>query len=75
MALIRSPQTITLIREQYESIDTGENKVLISAFIRPSQKRLIDGIAAHTGRGKAEVIREIIDEWARAQLATATEAD
>lgn len=68
MALVRSPRSFALIRQQYEAIDSGENKVLVSYFLRPSQKRLIDGLAAHTGRGKAEVIREIIDEWCLLQL-------
>lgn len=68
MTLIRSPRSLKLIREHYEAIDSGENKVLVSYFLRPSQKRLIDGLAAHTGRGKAEVVREIIDEWCKMQL-------
>jgi hypothetical protein len=73
MALIRSPQSFNLVREQYEALDNGENKVLVSFFLRPTQKRLIDGIAAQTGRGKAEVVREIIDEWCQLQLESVSE--
>ena len=68
MALVRSPRSLKLIREQYEAIDSGENKVLVSYFIRPAQKKLIDGLAKQTGRAKADVLREIIDEWCKLQL-------
>jgi hypothetical protein len=68
MAIVRSPRTLKLIREQYEAIDRGEKKVLVSYFIRPAQKRLIDGLAKQTGRKKADVVREIIDEWCKLQL-------
>lgn len=74
MALVRSPRSFKLIREQYEAIDSGENKVLVSYFIRPSQKKLIDGLAKQTGRKKADVVREIIDEWCKLQLEKNEEA-
>ena len=41
---------------------------LTSLFVRPSQKRIIDGLAAQTGQGKGKVLRAIIDEWCAAQL-------
>lgn len=68
MTLIRSPLSIDLIRAEYETPESGENKLLVSLFLRPSQKRIIDGLAVQTGRGKAEVLRTIIDEWCEAQL-------
>lgn len=68
MTLIRSPLSLDLIRNEYEAPENGENKMLISLFIRPSQKRIIDGLSAQTGKGKAEVLRAIIDEWCAAQL-------
>lgn len=68
MALIRSPLSIDVIREQYQAPEAGENMRLVSYFIRPSQKRIIDALAAQTGRPKAEVVRAIIDEWCEAQL-------
>jgi len=68
MTLIRSPLSIDLIREEYEAPEGGENMVLTSSFVRPSQKRIIDGLATQTGKGKAEVLRAIIDEWCAIQL-------
>ena len=62
------PQSIELIRREYETPQGGENMTLTSLFVRPSQKRIIDGLAALTGRGKGEVLRAIIDEWCAAQL-------
>lgn len=73
MALLRSPLSIELIRENYQAPETGENMGLVSYFLRPSQKRIIDGLAIQTGKGKAEVVRAIIDEWCEAQLARAME--
>ena len=73
MTLIRSAVSVDLIRKEYEAPETGENKLLVSLFLRPSQKRIIDGLAVQTGRGKAEVLRAIIDEWCAAQLEKATE--
>ena len=68
MTLIRSPLSIDLIREEYEAPEGGENMVLTSSFVRPSQKRIIDGLATQTGKGKAEVLRAIIAEWCAIQL-------
>lgn len=73
MTLIRSPLSVDLIRAEYEAPENGENKVLTSLFLRQSQKRIIDGLAAQTGKGKAEVLRAIIDEWCEAQLNRALE--
>ena len=68
MTLIRSPLSIDLIKEVYEAPEAGENKVLVSYFLRPSQKRIIDDLAVQTGKPKAEVVRAIIDEWCELQL-------
>ena len=68
MSLVRSPETAEMIQREYTRPETADNKVLISSFVRPSQKRIIDAVAEQTGRGKAEVLRAIIDEWAAAQL-------
>lgn len=68
MALIRSPHSIDLIQDEYVAPETGENKILVSLFLRPSQKRIIDGLSIQTGKGKAEVLRAIIDEWCASQL-------
>lgn len=62
------PQSIELIRREYETAQGGENMLLTSLFVRPSQKRVIDGLAAQTGQGKGKVLRAIIDEWCAAQL-------
>jgi hypothetical protein len=62
------PQSIELIRREYETPQRGENMTLTSLFVRPEQKRIIDGLAALTGRGKGQVLRAIIDEWCAAQL-------
>lgn len=73
MTLIRSPLSIDLIRQEYTAPESGENKLLVSLFLRPSQKRIIDGLAEQTGKGKAEVLRTIIDEWCATQLERAEE--
>lgn len=73
MALIRSPLSIELIRDNYQAPESGENMGLVSYFLRPSQKRIIDGLAVQTGKGKAEVVRAMIDEWCEAQLERAME--
>lgn len=65
---------ITLIKQHYEARDGDERKILISVFLRPSQKNLIDDLAANTGRGKAKIIRGIIDEWCQSQLEKAEES-
>lgn len=64
MALVRSGAALDLVKENYENPNDNEsNMVLTSLFIRPGQKRIIDGLAKATGMGKAEVLRMIIDEW------------
>ena len=62
------PQSIELIRRESAAVQRGENMTLTSLFVRPEQKRIIDGLAALTGRGKGKVLRAIIDEWCAAQL-------
>ena len=62
------PQSIELIRRESAAVQRGENMTLTSLFVRPSQKRVIDGLAAQTGQGKGKVLRAIIDEWCAAQL-------
>lgn len=69
MSIVRSSETADIIRQTYTQPEPATNKVLISSFLRPSQKRIIDAVAEQTGRGKAEVLRAIIDEWAAAQIA------
>ena len=64
----RAALSIDLIRREYETAQGGENMTLTSLFVRPSQKRIIDGLAAQTGQGKGKVLRAIIDEWCAAQL-------
>lgn len=69
--LVRSPQSLELIEKMYrEPVGKSENMKLVSNFLRPSQKALIDGLAEQTGKGKAAVMREIIDEWCETQLKT-----
>lgn len=64
MALVRSDAALALVKTNYENPNVNDtNMLLISAFLRPGQKRIIDGLAKSTGRGKAEILREIIDEW------------
>jgi len=60
--------SIDLIRRESAAGQRGENMTLTSLFVRPEQKRIIDGLAALTGRGKGKVLRAIIDEWCAAQL-------
>ena len=67
MTLIRSRQS----RQRLEELHTHQiegKKVLISAFLRPSQKAIVDMIAKDTGKGKGEVLRDIFDEWVSGQL-------
>ena len=68
MSLVRSPETAEMIQREYTRPEPVSGKILISSFVRPSQKRIIDAVAVQTGRGKGEVLRAIIDEWAAAQL-------
>lgn len=74
MTLVRSPQTLATIREHYTALSNGEKKVLVSYFIRPAQKQLIDDLAAQNGMGKGEVVRQMIDEWCAMQLEKAEES-
>ena len=67
MALIRSPQSLNSVKELYQTSEDS-NMVLISYFLRPNQKAIIDTLSKHTGKGKAEVMRDIIDEWCETQL-------
>jgi len=68
MALVRSEQSLKLIQDFYQNPEVSGKKQLISYFLRPSQKAIIDGLAEQTGKGKAEVMRDIIDEWCEIQL-------
>ena len=72
MALIRSEQSLQLVEEIYRTPEKDAKKKLISYFLRPSQKELIDMLSEQTGKGKAQVMREIIDEWCEHQLKDCT---
>lgn len=48
--------------------DPGGAMELRSYFLKPRQCRIIDLVAETTGRGKAEIIREALDEWIMKQM-------
>lgn len=68
MSLIRSKQSLDLVRNLYQNAPRKQKKVLTSFFLQPNQKAIIDGLAEQTGKGKADVVRDIIDEWCELQL-------
>lgn len=62
MSLIRTKEVADAVYDIYTAPESSK-KVLISAYLRRSQKETIDAISEQTGRGKGEVLRAIIDEW------------
>ena len=65
--LVRNKRTRDFVREKYENPEGGK-KVLVSYFIGPSQKAMIDEIAGDLGKSQAAVLRGLIDEWSQAQI-------
>lgn len=68
MALVRSAQSLDKIGELYRSKRKRGGKKLTSFYIEPNQKEIIDLLAEDTGKGKAEVMRDMIDEWVEMHL-------
>lgn len=67
MGLIRTAEALEEIEALYLQNRT-DKMVLTSAFIHQQQKAIIDLIAMTTGKGKAEVLRDMIDEWVEIKL-------
>lgn len=68
VSLIRSPQSLDLVKELYQKSVGKEKKVLTSFFLQPNQKAIINGLSEMTGKAQADVLRDIIDEWCEQQL-------
>ncbi len=67
MPLLRSAQSLDAVQLAYAANSNGK-KELRSYFLSSRHLEIIDIVAAHTGKSKAEVVRDIIDEWAGQQL-------
>lgn len=67
VALIRSAQSLKNIEEQYRHGQRGKMD-LRSYFLQPYHQEIIDILARDTGKAKAEVVRELIDEWCELRL-------
>jgi len=67
MALIRSPESLKEIEEQYRYGDKGKMS-LRSYHLPPYQIEIIDVLAKDTGKSKADVVRDLIDEWCAIQF-------
>lgn len=67
MALVRSPESLEKIAQAYRYGDKGK-KALRSYFLSPYQLEIIDILADETGKGKGDVIRDLIDEWCEERL-------
>lgn len=67
MALIRTDQSLEQIEQAYRHGDKG-NMVLRSYYMLPYQLKIIDILAQETGKGKAEIVRDLVDEWCEMKL-------
>lgn len=72
MALVRSSQSLEKVKDAYLSIGKGKMQ-LRSYHLRPYHMQIIDVLADETGKGKAEVLRDLIDEWVEFQLRASQE--
>lgn len=71
--LVRSRQSLERVEEEYRHGERGYGKMdLRSYFLQPYHQNIIDFLSQDTGKGKAQVVREIIDEWCEAQLGRET---
>ena len=69
MPLIRTRQALADIEHKYRKGERGWGKMdLRSYYLQPYHQEIIDYLATTTGTGKAEVVRDMIDEWCEAQL-------
>ena len=66
MSLVRSAQSLDLVRHAYET-----NGELVKGLfqLRKGQKELIEGLAESSQVAQAAVVRTIIDEWCEMKLA------
>lgn len=73
MALIRSRKTLDEILDQYVNGDKGDMK-LRSFHLYPYQDAIINKVCESTGKSKAQVIRDLIDEWCEKLLVDNSES-
>lgn len=67
--LIRDRQSLGEVEQLYRHGERGHGKMdLRSYHLQPYHQEIIDRLAENTGKGKAQVVRELIDEWCEAQL-------
>lgn len=67
MSLVRSSQSLDLIRKAYEGSAEAE-LVLTSYQLRKPQKDMIKGLASRNAMHQAAILRAIIDEWCEMKL-------
>ena len=66
MSIVRSPNSLTIIRNAYEG--DGDLK-LTSLHVRAGQKIMLEELARLSGESQASVLRAILDEWCEQKLA------
>lgn len=66
MSIVRSANSLTVIRKAYEG--NGDLK-LTSLHIRAGQKDMLEELARRGGESQASVLRAILDEWCEMKLA------
>lgn len=67
MSLVRSKQSLDLIRTAYEGNEEAE-LVLTSYQLRKPQKEMIKGLAKQSAMHQAAVLRAILDEWCQMKM-------
>ena len=67
VSLIRTAQALEEIKGLYQHGDKG-NMNLRSYYLKPYHTAIIDVLVRETGKGKAEIIRDLIDEWVELQV-------
>lgn len=72
MALVHSDQSLEKVKKAYLHPAEGFMK-LRSYYLRPYHTDIIDVLAEETGKGKAEVLRDLIDEWVEFHLNSSQE--
>ena len=72
MSLIRSRKTQAEILDQYVNGDKGD-MILRSFHLQPYQDTIINIVCEHTGKSKAQVVREFIDDFCERLLIESSE--
>ena len=67
MAIVRSPDSLALIKKGYEG---NGDFVVLGLQVRTSQRTMLQELSQQSGESQASILRAIIDEWCEYTLAS-----